>query len=226
MRTKTLLLAVAALATSLVTSQAQVYSSVVGYVSVNLTNGFNAVANQLDFDGTGTNNTILTSIGTNVPATSKVETYDPTLPGFRSITWSGSAWSAGAAGPFVKTALQPGGGVFVFIPASPVTNIVLTMTGQVLQQTNKTTYPSQFQLVGYPFPVAGFLTTNLAYAANAPNGAVLDTVETWNPGTQLFTTHKYSGSAWSAGSPNIAVGQAFFLIPNRSTTWTNSLIIQ
>ena len=69
MRTKTLLLAGAALAFSLATSQAQVYSqNVVGYVNINLTNGvLNIISPALDADGTGTNNTIASVIGTNVP---------------------------------------------------------------------------------------------------------------------------------------------------------------
>jgi len=61
MRTKTLLLAVGALAAGLVTSQAQpVYSAnVVGYMNVPLPSGqYISMANQLDFDGTGTNNNV------------------------------------------------------------------------------------------------------------------------------------------------------------------------
>jgi hypothetical protein len=227
MRTKTLLLAVGALAAGLVTSQAQpVYSAnVVGYVNIPLTNGFNAVANQLDFDGTGTNNTILTSIGTNLPLSSKVETYDPTVPGYRFVTLLSSGWSSGTAGPYVKQALQPGGGVFIFIPGTGVsTNI--TLVGTVLQETNMTVYQSQFQMASYPFPIGGYLTTNLNYSPNAPIGSSDDQVEQWNPATQLFTIHKKLSSSWTAGSPNVGVGESFFLIPNQTTTWTNGFMVQ
>ena len=70
MRTKTLLLAGAALAFSLATSQAQVYSqNVVGYVNINVTNAVLAcMSPALDADGTGTNNNVTTVCGTNLPA--------------------------------------------------------------------------------------------------------------------------------------------------------------
>jgi hypothetical protein len=229
MRTKTLLLAAAAaLAAGILSSSAQVYSAnVVGYINIQLTNGFTMVANQLDFDGTGTNNNILTAIGTNLPPSSKVEAYDPTLPGFRSVTLSsGHVWSSGSSGPYVTAALQPGAGVFVFIPGVTPTNVTLTLTGTVLQQTNVTSYPSQFQIASSLFPISGNLTTNLNYIPNPKLGSIDDTVEQWNQGSQSFVTHKYNGTSWSAGSPSLAVGESFFLIPNQTTSWTNGFSVQ
>jgi hypothetical protein len=227
MKTKTLLLAAATLATTLVTSQAQVYSGVVGYASVTLTNGFNILANQLDYDGTGTNNTVYTCIGTNLPTGSKIYAYDPSVPGYRNITLlANGTWTAGAAGPFVQKEVQPGNGVFVDVISAVPTNITLTLVGQVLQQTNLVTLPSQYQIVSMPFPQAGYLTTNFGYVANAPVGVTDDTVLQWNPATQLFVTHRKLATIWQAGSPNLAVGEAFFLVPNQTTTWTNSLIVQ
>jgi hypothetical protein len=228
MRTKTILLAMAALAAGLATSQAQspVYSAnVVGYVNIQLTNGFNAVANQMDFDGTGTNNTIYTSIGTNLPTGTKVYAYDPSVPGYRNVTLlANGTWQLGASGPFVTKSLQPGGGVFVFVPGSNVSTN-LTLTGTVLQETNLTTYPAQYQMVGYAFPVSGYLTTNFNYSPNLAVGANHDTVLQWNPATQLFTTHRYLGASWQAGSPNLGVAESFFLIPDQSTTWTNGFVV-
>src|ERR1035437_8975970 len=57
---KTLLMAAAALAAGIITSQAQVYSqNIVGYVNLPLTNGvFSVVSPALSNDTTGTNNTI------------------------------------------------------------------------------------------------------------------------------------------------------------------------
>jgi hypothetical protein len=112
--------------------------------------------------------------------------------------------------------------VFVFIPGSGGTTNI-TIVGQVMaSSTNFTVYPSQFQLASYPWPVSGFLTTNLGYAGNQPVGSVKDKVIQWSPSSQTFVTHQYSGSAWSAGTPNISVAESFFLVPNKSTTWTNA----
>jgi hypothetical protein len=224
MKAKTLLIAAATLAVGAITSQAQVYSqNVVGYINVQLTNGFNLVANQLDLDGTGTNNTIGGVLGTNFPVnTTKVSTWDPATSGYRTVTLLASGWSSGSAGPYIKNAIQPGGSFFVQV-ASP-TNF--TIVGTVLPNaTNNTVYPSQYQMTAYKWPVSGYLTTNLNYAPNAPIGTTYDTVLQWNPATQGFVTHKKLAATWQAGSPLLGVAEGFFLIPNQSTTWTNGFTI-
>jgi hypothetical protein len=220
MKAKTLLIAAATLAVGAISSQAQVYSqNVVGYINVTLTNGFNFVANQLDLDGSGTNNTIQSVIGTNLPpTTSKVLAWDVPSQTFKTVTLFASGWSAGTAGTVVKNALQPGGGVFIQV-SSP-TNF--TIVGQVLPpSTNKTSYASQFQITSFRYPVAGFLTTNLNYAPNAPIGSSDDQVLQWSPSLQQFITHKKFAGSWSGGSPNLNVAEPFFFIPNQTTVWTN-----
>jgi len=223
MKIKTLAIAAATLAVGAITSQAQVYSqNIVGYVNVSLVPGFNFVANQLDLDGSGTNNTVQSVIGTNLPtSTSKVLAWDIPSQTFKTITLFGSGWSSGTAGPIVKNALQPGGGVFVQVAVA--TNI--TIVGQVLPPaTNNTVYNSIFQITSYRWPVSGFLTTNFNYVPNAPIGSSVDQVLQWNPTSQVFVTHKKFAGSWSGGSPNLGVGEPFFFIPNQTTTWTNSFV--
>src|ERR1700733_540872 len=79
MKTKTLLIAAAALAAGVMSSQAQgVYSqNIVGYVNLSISNGFNLVNIPLDLDGTGTNNAVSTVIGTNLPIGSIIESWTP-----------------------------------------------------------------------------------------------------------------------------------------------------
>ena len=228
MRTKTLLLSAVALAAGLISSQAQnVYSAnVVGYVNVPLATGFTLVGNQLDLDGTGTNNTILTVVGTNLPPLTKVLAWNTNTSTYASITLNAAGvWSAGAAGPIVKAALQPGGGVFVQIPASSgPTNI--TLVGNVLQQTNMMGLVTGFQIASYPFPIGGGLTTNLNYIPNPSSGSSHDRALTWNVGSQTFTTHIWGTSSWSAGDPQLGVGGAVFLQPYQPNVWTNSFVVQ
>jgi len=225
MKAKTLLIAAATLAVGAISSQAQVYSqNVVGYVNLTLTNGYTLVANQLDIDGTGTNNTVYTTIGTNLVSGSKILSFDPVSQTYKSIQINGSGvWSAGSGAPFVKAGLQPGGSVFVFNAGSTPTNI--TLVGTVLQQTNITSFPSQYQMAANHFPVAGYITTNFNYVANAPVGTVKDKVLTWNVTSQTFVTHQFSGTAWSGGSPSVGVGEGFFLIPDQTTIWTNGFSV-
>ncbi|MCX7723419.1 MAG: hypothetical protein N2379_10260, partial [Verrucomicrobiae bacterium] len=96
MRTKTLLAAAAILAVPLATTVAQtnVYSqNVVGYINLTLTNQITLVANQLDLDGTGTNNTVLTVLGTNVPVLTFVHVYDETSASIKSAQLTAKGWS-------------------------------------------------------------------------------------------------------------------------------------
>src|SRR4051812_11081510 len=109
MRTKALLCAAGILAAGAATSMAQsnVYSlNVVGYVNVSLTNGFNMVANQLDLDGTGINNTVTNVVGTNLPVQTRIFAFNPaTQTYFATATYAGNNnWIQGAA---VAPGLQP-----------------------------------------------------------------------------------------------------------------------
>lgn len=210
-----------ALAAGLVASQAQsnVYSAnVVGYYNVAVTNGFTLLANQLDIDGTGTNNTVQSTIGTNLPSGTKCLAFNPATQAYATITLSGTgAWSAGVAGPIVKAALQPGGGVF--LQTSVTTNI--TIVGNVLQQTNKTPVIVGFQVVSYPFPVAGGFTTNFNYIPAGHDKALI-----WNVGPQTFSTHTWGTTSWSLGDPQLSVGGALVLEPAAANVWTNGFVVQ
>jgi len=218
-----------AVAAGLLSSQAQsnVYSAnVVGYYNAPLTNNnaFTFFANQLDLDGSGTNNTVNTVIGTNLPLNSKILAWNTGSQSFQSITLLASGWTSGAAGPTVKAALQPGGGVFIQVPGANPTNV--TVVGNVLQQTNKTPVIAGLQVVSYPFPISGGLTTNFNYIPNANNGASHDVGQTWNIGSQSYTTHNWLGTQWSAGDPQLPIGTCLFLKPWTANTWTNGFVVQ
>lgn len=199
----------------LVSSSAQVYSAnVVGYVNIQLTNGFTMVANQLDFDGTGTNNNILTCLGTNLPNALTVEAWNGA--GFSSTKWStgGQKWSSSTA--LITNSMQPSVGFFVSSPVQ--TNFV--EVGTVLQGTN--TYPIMpgLQIASFRTPVSGGIQTGLGYVPTKN-----DVVEVWNGGG--FSSHKWSGSAWSGGGePIINVGQAVFLNAIATNNWTQGFTVQ
>jgi len=218
MKAKTLLIAAAALAAGIMTSQAQVYSqNIVGYINVPLVSGFNFIANQLDYDGTGTNNSLYTSVGTNLPANSAVLYWNPATSLFSTTKLlSNGKWSAN--NQLVTNAVNPGSGFFLQVAAP--TNV--TFVGNVITGTN--TYPifAGFQVVAPSGPVAGTLDTTNGYTPTKN-----DSILVWNPSTDLFTTHKFLGASWSGGGdPQLTVGEAVFLDSVSNTNWTQVLNVQ
>jgi len=217
---KTLLIAAAALASSVISSQAQVYSqNIVGYINVPLVNGFSVVANQLDYDGTGTNNTVATVFGTNLVVGTVIYAWEPTSSSYASASWLSkngvSHWSG--ATNSVSAALNEGYGVFV---NSPATNNI-TLVGTVLQGTNLISLVAGFNFVSSVAPITGGVSTNLGYAPN-----VGDYIFTWNSTTASWTQYdflkKNSVTHWSPSEPQIGVAQPFFIETTVAETWTNT----
>ncbi|MGA3163818.1 MAG: hypothetical protein ABSD77_06460 [Verrucomicrobiota bacterium] len=216
MRTKTLLIAVAALALTIATSQAQaVYSqNVVGYVQLGLTNGYNFIANQLDLTGTGTNNTLLSCFGTNMPNNTKAFAF--VNGGWLGATYNASqAKWVGSATNYVNAALNPGGGVMVQIPATPPTNVTVTFVGNVLQGAITNTVNAGYQVISTPFPLSGQCDTNFGYKPSKN-----DKIFTWNPSTQLYNSGSiYNGTRFTPSDPQLAVGQPVFLQASSNNVW-------
>jgi hypothetical protein len=225
MRTKALFCAAALAATSLAAS-AQTYSlNVVGYVNIALTNGYNMIANQLDLDGTLTNNTIWTIFGTNMPVGTSISGWDPAAATFRTTTflangkWSGTSVITN----LVNSQLMPGKGVFVHM-----TNIqTLTLVGQVIQGTNSYSLVNGYQQMSSFAPISATIS-NLGYLASTGDSYI-----TWNPSLNsgngayqtktLLVNGNWSGSP--SGQPTPAVGQAFFLRTTNAVPWVQSFVI-
>jgi hypothetical protein len=230
MRTKTLLIAAAALAVGIIAPKAQtVYSqNVVGYTTLSLTNGFTMVGNQLDLDGTGTNNTLQSVFSTNLPNLTKVFFYSA-INGWQNVQWltsSGGHWTGNALTNTANAALNPGHGVMVQIPTSlAATNILVPLVGQVLQGAFTNAITAGFQIVSCQIPLSGSLDTNLFYAPTR-----LDRVYTWNPGLQNYNgvAPQFLGTSWSggAGAPALQVNQPIFLNAKSNTVWGVNFTVQ
>jgi hypothetical protein len=228
MRTKTLLIAAAALAVGIIAPKAQtVYSqNVVGYVNVSLTNGLNLIANPLDVDGSGTNNTLQSVFSTNLPNLSKV--YFFSGGGWQNVqflkasgTWTGNALTNGA-----NAALNPGYGIMVQIPTSiGPTNLVVPVFGQVLQGAYTNVITAGLHIVSCQIPLGGSIDTNLFYVPTK-----LDKVYTWNAGIQNYNgvAPQFLGTSWSggAGAPVLNVAQPMFLNAKSNTVWGVNFIVQ
>ena len=116
MKTKTLLIAAAALAAGIMSSQAQVYSqNVVGYVNLSISNGFNCINIPLDYDGTGTNNVVNTIIGTNLPNGTIIESWNP-VNGFTANSFGPTSKDTTPHWTIPTATYNPGEGIFVYNP--------------------------------------------------------------------------------------------------------------
>jgi hypothetical protein len=217
MRTKALLMAAAALAVGITTSNAQVYSqNVVGYISLTLTNGENLIANPMDLDGTGTNNTLQTVFGTSLPNQTKVYVFSG--GGWQNVSYvSGSGKWLGNATNLVNAALNPGYGVFVDVPtAIGPTNLNVTLVGNVLSGPFTNNISAGVTVLSGIIPSSGTIDTNEGYVPSKG-----DKVYTWNSAIQNYgsTVPSYTGSKWLGGDPVLTPGQAVFVSAASNTVW-------
>jgi hypothetical protein len=222
MKTKTLLIAAAALAATVISSQAQVYSGIVGYQSITLTNGFNLVANQLDLDGNLTNNTLNTCIGTNMPNGTQVYAFNPTLGSYSISTFSAGLLKWTGATNAANAALSPGQGVFVKIPAAASYPQTFTEVGNVIQGTNVIPIQAGFQIVSSIPTISGSVQTNFNYVPTHS-----DQVYIYNAVSGGYSIRTFnSGTTWVGGQPILGLGQAVFLKAIGPTNWTQSFVAQ
>jgi hypothetical protein len=216
MKTQTLLIAAAALVAGVMSSHAQVYSqNIVGYVNVTLVGGQNnLIANQLDLDGTGTNNTLASVFGTSLPNNATLSAWNGS--GFDTATYSTSSGWSTTSDKFVNEALQPGVGFFIKTKAS--TNV--TFVGNVLIGTNTVPVVAGVSVLSPLDPIAGTLdTTNRFPIANN------NTVNVFNGSG--FTSYTFSATGgWTPSDPQLTIGQSVFVNIKKSTNWTQILNVQ
>jgi hypothetical protein len=215
MKSKALLIAAAALAAGVMTSQAQVYSqNIVGYINVPLNPGFNLVANQLDLDGTGTNNSIYTTVGTNLPANTQLYAWNGT--GYNSTKLNAALhWLSN--NQTISNAVNPGKGFFIQIPGSVATNV--TFVGNVITGTNSYPIVAGYQVIAPSGPVAGTID-----GTNGYNPSKNDTIYVFNGSG--YGSHKFNGTSWLGGDPQIPVGEAIFFNASSNNVWTQVLNVQ
>jgi len=214
-----------------------VYSlNVVGYVQITLTNKFNLVANQLDLDGTGINNTVTNVFGTNLPPTTKVFAFNPaTQTYFNTATYiNNGAW----VNPTTPTpGLQPGAGVWVQLPAGQgtPTPITLTLVGTVFQGNKALSIvgaasPKKFQFMSLVPPISVGIETG-TFSTGQPASypaATGDAVYFWNSVSQSYLSTKTRTATvgnWINGEPVPAIGQAFFLASTGNKTWNQNFTV-
>jgi hypothetical protein len=226
MRTKTLLIAAAALAAGVVTSQAQVYSqNIVGYVNATYPSG--AYVQQVAPLSTTSTNGAEDIYGATLQAGDAVLTWSgvsfQTYTFFSPGQWLYPDGSTIGVGPN----LPVGTGFFYQSNNGNETN---TFVGTVVL-TNTVALPSgAYALVGSTPPIgtSSLEDTNLNLPLQAGDAVLL-----WN-GTSYQTYTFFSSGQWlypdgsTIGvSPGVTVGQGFFYQSNNGNeTWTQDLVVQ
>jgi hypothetical protein len=222
MKTKTLLIAAAALAATVISSEAQtVFSAnIVGYANVVMPAGvFSAVANPFDKDGIDN----ITNVLVGIPNSSQVFLFNNGFgaPGFSPATSRTGAWSADAATSFIP----PGVG-FMIKPGSNYTNTFVGTVIPAVGGTNSLTFiAGQTYLVGSVTPYGGTLSNavdqgvgTLNLGSSLPNSSV---IQTFNNG--FLSVSKSRSGVWGA-NPTIGVGQAFIVTSGPGgATWQQTL---
>jgi hypothetical protein len=175
----------------------------------------------LDKDGTGTNNTLVSVLGTNLPTLTRVYAFDPVAGAYSFATLVGGAWS-GANLAAVNARLQPGQGVFLQIPASATLPQTVTVVGEVRQGALSTPVGAYYQILASQVPQAGLIQTDLGYAPVA-----LDRTYQWLPVAQAYGSPRtFAAGTWSGGQPSLAVGEALFLQGHAGSAWNRNFTVQ
>jgi hypothetical protein len=228
------------------TSMAQnVYSvNVVGYVNLTCYPGYNVLANQLDVDGVDAVGTVLNN--TMVPTDDGMELLTYTSHGFKGDSYDGygnvlasPGWYDNVTGNPSTNQITPGVGWFIFNPTH--SNIVLTVTGSVLQGTNAISVPAGYSLESVVAPQAISLDTTATnyfpvqdgweYLSwtNTGHGGAFATGDSYDQYGNVLATFPgwYDNVLGTPVTPTPAVGQGFFIFnTGTATNWSRYFVVQ
>jgi hypothetical protein len=232
---KTLLMAAAALAAGVISSQAQpVYSqNIVGYANVVTPNGGTCLLSSPFKIGS--------SNGLN-------EVFSAPLPDASSVLlWNGagyntyvadsgspSGWDDADFNPLTQIPTVAVGQGFFLIPAGNVTNTFLGSIAVSTGTSNQMVLPNGgTYLVASVVPYAGSITNGNS-SGGGPNLNNLPDASSllfWNgSGYDTYVADSGSPSGWDdadfnplSAPPSVSVGQGFFIIPAGAYTWTTGL---
>lgn len=210
MRTKTLLLTAALAAAGLNTAAAQngdgdVFSvNAVGFVNVELPQGFEMIANPLDAE----DNTV-GALLSDVPDGTIVYKFDAESGTFSVNSKLFGSWDN------PDETLEPGDGAFVNSPEATS----VTFVGEVPQGTLENEIPAGFSIQSSMVPQSGQLDTDLGFPA-----ADGDIVYRWDNSNSSYSLHSFVFGGWDT-PPEPAVGEAFFVNKVDATTWTREFSV-
>jgi len=220
---KTLLIAAAALAASIISSEAQVYSqNIVGYVNLQFANAnYTPIATPLQATGTVNNAEQLLP---NIAPGDDVLFFNG--GGFDTYAYAGPGVWIGPGGPGPAPTINPGTPFFFFNNSGTIeTN---TFVGSVTLSNVVALVAGNYAFGAETAPVADTLDgTNLNLPLVAGDDVLL-----WNGNG--YDTYAFAGPGVWIGpggpgpAPTLPVGEAFFYFNNSGSTefWTNNVHVQ
>ena len=225
---KTLWIAIAgALAASVIVASAQtevLSGNAVGYIkrTVPAAGKLAAVAHPLNSMSASSLMFTNTSIATEMPNLSWAYFWNPTTQKWLGSQKSGKGvWGVDA----VAKEILPGEMFFLKTPAGQVTDVAVTITGEVPDEptlTRAVVGGNAIAALGNPYPV-DVAFTNTDVAKNAAN---LSWAYFWNPDTQKWLGSQKSGKGvWGvdAVAKTVQAGEGFFLKDaGAASVWTNT----
>jgi hypothetical protein len=210
MRTKTLLLTAALSAIGLTASMAQSVFSVnaVGYVNVEIPEGFSMIANPLD-----TSANTVPELFSNVTANGfTVYKFDSGAGQYIVNSLLFGSWTD------ASMTLNPGEGAFVLNPAGAGA-VTVTFVGEVRQGDLSHAIPAGFSIQSSEVPQSGQLDTELGFPVD--NGT---TVYRFNNGSGQYDISSYLFGSWNT-PPVPNVGESFFVNAPAAATWSRSFSV-
>jgi hypothetical protein len=241
---KTLLIAAAALASSVISSQAGVYSqNIVGYANIVTPTAGNNYLLTIPFTigvSNGANEVFGTSLQ-GAAAFTQVLLWNPNTSIFtlyQSDPGSATGWDDNNFNS-VPAPILPVGAAFFFVPTAPLTNVFAGAVAVNVGSTNSLVLPTAGDnyFVGSPIPYAGSVTNGTSTGGGLnlsfPSAFDFTQVLTWDPIASAFTlfqTDHGSVSGWddnnfnAVAPPSLNVGEGFVIVPSAANlTWTQGL---
>jgi len=180
-------------------------SNVIGYVSTTLPPGFSMIASPLD-SPTNTVGKVLKDW----PEGTTLNKFDTQL--FRLVENSVkfSQWT----NPSEK--LLPGEGAIFFNPTLDYRSICFT--GEVGTKDVSVSISAGFSIRSSPLPQPGSLVEDLEFPI-----AEGDVIHLFDREKQQYVLYPYENGKWTAGTPMLSVGEAFWVAKTEAGIWTRNL---
>jgi hypothetical protein len=227
---KTLLIAAAALAAGVISSQAQVYSqNIVGYVNVPITNGYTAFSVPLNASGNNQLTNVMPIIMTGALDGANFYVFNGTK--FSTYSFDSNLGGIADAGDNYATNLPDlNPGTTILINNNTGVNVTNTFVGTVAISSGSTgtnSLPAGYSFVSSQLPVSGGVTTLLGLTndvAGTFNGAQVLIPKVINGQVKGYSTYTMdnsfttgwadAGDTYQTNEPTINVGSGFIFLNN------------
>jgi len=241
MRTKTLLIAVAALAVGIGSSLAQTYSqNIVGYANIPTPSSGTFYMITVPFTIGATNGANEVFVPGSLPQYSYIMLWDPGTSGYTTYIADTDSFSGWDDSGYVATdapIVPVGQGFFLNPSGDNVTNVFAGTVAVNVGTSNQMILPNSgtFYLVSSVVPYNGAVTNGTASngGLNLNGLPIYSYIMIWDPASSGYTTYiadSNSGCGWDDSGyipldapPTLDVGQSFFINLTDAYTWTVGL---